>query len=182
MPQLTASFEGTTELENIPEGTYEAHTHAKTENFVVENGRVIVRADEGKSTNPLVKLAWTIEGGEYDNRKLPDFAHTIMLGGITKKGEAMPLFQLYNFLAAANVPYTCISCKADLQGKKAHKSDGKDGKKSGKYYCPSCGVDLQISYNTDDFVGRKAKIQVKNEKMQGSDKSFPKVETCLPSN
>lgn len=179
MPQLQSSFEGTQELGAVPEETYEAHVDTIELNFRVEDGRVIVEAEANKSKNPMCYPIMKIDTGEYAGRKLSKFAALLMLGGTTKENKPMPLYKLIEFLENSNIPYFCAVNGCDLTEKKTYRGTGKDGKKAGNFYCPACQSDLVLKYNTDDFIGRRFKIQVGIEK-DNNDRDVNKIVHFLP--
>lgn len=166
MPEITSSFEGTVEYTTIPEDTYEAHIDLVEKNFIINpEGEVIITAAEDKSKNPMVFLILQIDSGEYAGRKLSKYAAMVMLGGITREGKPMPLYNLVSLLESSNIPYRCAVNNCDLTGKKIYRGTGKDGKKAGVLYCPECGFGpISLIYNVDDFQGRRMKIAVGIEK------------------
>jgi hypothetical protein len=180
MPELESSFEGTQEFAALPEATYEARVDAVMLNFNVIDGRLVVEAKEGKSTNPSARLKWKISGGEFSDRTLSEWAHLLMIGGTTKEGKPMPLFRLIEFLENTDTPYSCAVNGCNLTQKKVYRGTGKDGKKVGTLYCPTCESELRLKYNTNDFAGRRAKIVVKTEPDQTGSKEVNKVEKVLP--
>lgn len=167
MPRISSKVEDQKVIQNVPKHTYPAHIHSAVTEVAAQTG------------NPMIRLHFMIDEGEYSGRILPPGkGRNVMTGGKTKDGRPMPIFDIRNLLESFQIPWECESCHNGLEVRKFHVSDGTDGLEKGQIVCPDCkSPRFDFSYNCpEDFIGKRALIAVDEKKAENSDMVFNTVE------
>jgi hypothetical protein len=151
VPKMSASLENATFIVPAEKGWYMAHVAEQTPNFSKGSGA------------QMVDLTWEIDdGGQFNGKRIP--FHHVMISGTTGKGNpvnpASPagLIETLNGLKAY---WECASC-----GQSGNKNFLIEGKVA---VCPFCGKQAGINFDSDEWVGLRARILVDKEKQQNSD-------------
>lgn len=97
--------------------------------------------------------------GQYQDKKT---------GALTK----MNLGGLYDAINALKVEWTCGSCKVT--------SDAKFIVEKGHYHCPACGASAKVTFDTDTWVGKRARFNISIRKSNNSDDMFNQIDKILP--
>ena len=160
--RMDSDLSGTVSISPMPDGEYSAH--------VVE-----VEDSVSKAGNPMVTLTWQIDDGEFSGRRIR--YDTVMTGGKTKEGRAMPLFLLCNFLDATGTAWECLNCHNGEQGRHFYigKGPNEDGLDYGQYVCPDCKA-ADFTYDTANFNGARCVIKVGSRKNEGTDRVFNEIQ------
>lgn len=181
MPKMTSDLASTVSTPAAPKNSYKIR-------IVKAELKTSKKQEDGTGGNPMAELTWVIaddrDGRNGYNGKEIRFDN-VMLGGKTKDGEGMPLFNLADLLFACRIPWECESTKGGCgfhsDGYQPFiKSDGNDGHKKGSILCPQCKIVIPITYDTDDFIGKTCLGGVNVKKREGSDRKFNTVESYAP--
>lgn len=153
MPKLTASLETATSLQPLEKAFYIGHISAQKIDFSKKTGA------------PMVGLQVEVDEGDYRGRYLPGGPNSYfftMAGGKKEDGTPYDLGRLFDLINSIGAYWTCPDC-----GQSTNK---KFVKEKGRYFTPCCGKSPHaIEFDTDTWVGLRARWQVDVEKMQDSD-------------
>lgn len=181
MPELTSELEAST-FQMIPDKTV-ANAHViKVDDTGPDGG--IKKTKSGLGIQ--ITLDWEVDEGEYSGREIR--FDNLSLGGHyedKKTGEKKPLntAALCQFLSHTGVPWECKSCNNGKASRKLYIGTRDDGPAlQGKYLCPDCKhPQLNIRYNTSEFMGARCAISIGIQKKEGTDKEFNTVKGYLPT-
>lgn len=168
--RVTSDLSDVVQRGPVPAGTYEA--------FVITKEDVKTKDRH----NPMAVLTWKIQDGEHAQREIR--FDNIILGGLNKDGVPITPFRLCNFLDATQTPWGCCNCNNGEMPRSFLIGQGAeiDGLVKGKYYCPDCKTEnLHISYDTDTFLGARARIVVSTRKQEGRDVEVNNIDRYLPN-
>ncbi len=120
------------------------------------------------SRGQQVRLQVEIDDGDYRGRRLPGgpnmFYYAFQKGvKVNDDGSEHPydLGKMYDLINALKAAWTCKNC--------GQTSNKKFVKEKSRYFSPCCGKPPLIDFNTDDWMGLRARWQVDVEKQQNSD-------------
>lgn len=167
MARMTSDLTELRQQENLPKGIYTAHIDSATDM-------------KGKNPpyNPYIQLTHMIEGDENGlpteaaGRKIP--FDNVNIGGISKEGKPITAFRLAKVLEVYEVPHTCLECHPDAAAearagtydgrydRACHflRGDGTNGIPKGQIVCPDCQQPMNVNYDSNSFVGRRARVAV----------------------
>lgn len=159
-------------FQNLPIGIYNMHITA-------------VDLKPSQAGAPMATLDWTIDEGEYKDKKLR--FDTVMLGGISKAGKPLSLGKMCALIHYAGLPWQCNpqrgGCGANHSGthsfliarKEDH--DANPALTVGNYYCPACkNPKPSIRWDTDVLMGARCGGRIgPKKKEEGTTSVFDEI-------
>lgn len=152
--RLTSDISEAKQQEPIPNGWYKARVCEKKDGF-------------SKASNAMVTLTWELfESGPFTGRQVR-FDH-IVIDGTDKNGERIQPIRLVEFINATGMPFTCRACGGPDRTQKITSV--------GDTLCCEAGHPLtDIEVETDFMLNQTCLIEVRQEKREGSSRSYPTV-------
>jgi len=148
----------------------------------VPKDRYVTRIEEGpnglvvrprKGDALMMECSLVIEAGEHkDHRIFPPYR--VMISGLKEDGTKHNLDRSMQLVNATGIEWTCQLC--GYVGGKGNKQLFLD-KKSGKYFCPECNKRAQVSYETDDVIGKRVVAVVDIQKALDSEDMLNNVKS-----
>jgi len=165
--RMTSNLGDTTVNQPVPKDTYMVHFAE-------------MQRKQSKDTKaPMREFVVVIEDGEFQNRKVPYY--TVMMGGLTRDGNPMPLFGLVEFITATGIPWSCMECGSGdrvaefVLGTGPDLEKGENGLERGKYHCPDCRKPCRIDVDDDFMNGARCKADITVETPEGRDRPVNRV-------
>jgi len=171
MARMSVDASTTQITTSMPKGTV-----ARSTITAVDVVTSAIKAD-GTGGNPMAVLEWTVSDGPFTGRRVG--FHNVMLGGVTKAGNPMPLRELCSLIDAVKAPWATSADKPLVSRpfKRVKQDNGNI-----LFIDPDTGDQVtNIDMNfPDDFLSKDAKVRFGVRKQLGSDREYNEVSDMMP--